>query len=271
MGSPRSPHSRYRHAVRVRCCDSGSDDVDCVTMRVIAWNCKGAFERKHPSIAALKPDVLVVPEAGRLAGLSHVLGESPINSVQWIGDNPKKGLAVISYGDVALRLHASYDPTLRWILPLEVLGPSPFTLFAIWAMPDVSTGRYLQCLVDACVSYRSLLSSPRVVLAGDFNNNVVFDSPRKPLKFVELLATLEAFGLRSLYHEQLGCEHGAEPDPTFFLYHRTKNPHHIDFIFADAEMCASGFSLTVGKHAEWGKSSDHMPLACDFGTTATSR
>ncbi|MEP7384491.1 MAG: endonuclease/exonuclease/phosphatase family protein [Gemmatimonadota bacterium] len=231
---------------------------------MITWNCKGAFERKHAAIVSLKPDVLVVPEAARISELSHVLGESPVNSVEWIGENPRKGLAVISYGDYSLTLHEAYDPRLRWILPLEVLGPSPFTLIAVSAMPDTSTGRYIQCLVDACETYRDLLASSRVVLAGDFNNHVVFDSPRKPMKFVSLLATLGEAGFQSLYHLERGCAHGEESDPTFFLYHRVQHAHHIDFIFAKSAMIAPGFKMTVGDHTRWGKSSDHMPLTCAF-------
>src|SRR6185312_11762683 len=219
-------------------------------MRLITWNCKGAFARKHASIVSLKPDVLVLPEAARMTGLEHVLGASPVNSVEWAGDNPLKGLAVISYGEYSLRVHEAYDPRLRWILPLDVDGPIPFTLIAVWAMPDEDTGRlYARCLFDACDTYRTLLESPRVVLAGDFNNNMSFDTPRHPLKFATLLSTLDSFGLRSLYHLDRGCIHGAEPDPTFFLYHRADKQHHIDFVFAKPALSDLGFSVSVGDHA----------------------
>jgi hypothetical protein len=72
--------------------------------------------------------VLILPEAARMNGLTHVLGEAPVNSVEWVGENPRKGLAAVSYGDYALRRHAAYDPQLRWVLPLEVEGPTSFTL-----------------------------------------------------------------------------------------------------------------------------------------------
>lgn len=235
-------------------------------MRLVTWNCQGGFARKHAAIAAMEPDVLVVPEAARVDGLEQVLGASPVNSVEWVGSNPRKGLGVVSYGEYSLRVHEAYDARLRWILPLEVRGPIPFTLVAVWAMPDEDSGRrYAQCVFDACDSYRTLLESPRVVIAGDFNNNVCFDTPRHPLKFASVLSTLESRGLRSLYHVERGCAHGEEPDPTFFLYRRAERRYHIDFIFAKAALMELGFSVTVGDHATWGSASDHMPLACTFG------
>jgi len=236
-------------------------------VRLITWNCKGAFARKHATIASLKPDVPVLPEAAKMTGLSQVLGQAPVHSVQWVGENPRKGLAVVSYGDYSLAVHERHDPRLRWILPLDVRGPTSFLLFAVWAMPDVGSKRYIQCLFDACSTYGDLLQSPRVVLAGDFNNNVVFDKPGRTMTFARLLDDFEAINIRSLYHLDRGCEHGKEPDPTFFLYHDVNEKHHIDFVFATPSMYRPGFSLSVGDHATWSKVSDHMPVVCSFAVS----
>ena len=235
-------------------------------MRLITWNCKGGFARKHEAIARLQPDVLVLPEAGRFNDISQLLGVAPVNSVQWIGANPNKGLGVLSYGDYSLAVHEAYLPELRWILPLEVSGPVSFLLFAVWTMPSAPSGTYAQCLFDACDHYRDLLRSPRVVLAGDFNANVAFDKPNHPLNFANLLSRFAQADLQSLYHLERGCAHGEETEPTFFLYHHAERRHHLDFVFATPAVHQDGFSISVGDHAEWSKASDHMPLVCSFGT-----
>jgi exodeoxyribonuclease-3 len=234
-------------------------------MRLIVWNCKGAFSRKHALIAGLKPDVLVVPEAGKFDGGLDVLGDAQINSSQWVGENPRKGLGVLSYGEYSVAVHEAYDPRLRWILPLDVRGPIPFTLFAVWTVPDAATRYYAQPLFDTCETYRNLLGSTRVVIAGDFNNNVRFDKPDHPLNFSKLVQTFAGFDLHSLYHLHNGCAHGAEGEPTFFLYHHAAKPYHLDFVFAKPALYSNGFSVAVGAHATWGKVSDHMPMVCSFG------
>lgn len=230
------------------------------TMRLVTWNCKGGFSRKHAATTALKPDVLVLPEAERLDSLSNVIGSSPIRSHEWVGSSRNKGLGVIAYGDYSLSVHEAYDPRHRWILPLSVAGPEPFTLFAVWTVPHEETGYYVSCLLEALETYRDLLADERVVWAGDFNQSTLFDSPSNPLHFSHWLAKAKACGFDSLYHLKAECAHGAEPAKTFFLHHNEAKPHHIDYIFAKPSVYAGGFELTVGDHAAWYKLSDHMPL-----------
>lgn len=231
-------------------------------MRLITWNCKGAFTRKRPAIEALHPDVLVVPEAEKL---------STLRSVQWFGENPKKGLAVLSYGEYSLDVHDAYDPRHRWIVPIQVSGPMPFLLIAVWAMPHETSRLYVQCLFEALETYKELLRWPRVVWAGDFNNNVALDRRRHALKFADWLARVETMGFRSLYHLHHRCEHGAEPHQTFFLHHDAEKPFHIDFIFAKPDEFPFGYDVEVGEHGAWSKASDHMPVVCSFREGALNR
>lgn len=102
-------------------------------MRLVAWNCKGAFHRKHMFAAALQPDILVVPESEKLQGLTQPLDSKAIRSLEWFGSNPAKGLAVVSYGDFVLEVHPSYEPRHQWIVPLSVTGAAEFVLLAVWA------------------------------------------------------------------------------------------------------------------------------------------
>ena len=233
-------------------------------MKLVTWNCKGALARKHVALCSLRPDVAVLPEAGKVTALPNVVGSSAVRSMEWVGDNPRKGLAVVSYGDYRLKVHDSYDPSLRWILPLTVDGPMSFVLFAVWTVPHRETRYYVQCLFEAIEKYRSLLKLPYVVWAGDFNNNVAFDHRDDELSFANWLAKARVLGFESLYHLQNRCEHGAESHNTFFLHHNARKGHHLDFIFAKPALYSTGAVVSVENPRQWLEKSDHVPVACLF-------
>lgn len=185
-------------------------------MRLITWNCKGAFHRKHAFAAALRPDILIVPECEKPSDEVQQPLDSPgIRSFEWFGSKPTKGLAVISYGDYVLEVHPSYDRRHQWIVPLSVSGPVAFVLVAVWTLPlGNHGGRYVRPLLEAFESYKWLMNESEVVWAGDFNSSLVFDTPSRRYKFRDFVALLNQNGLHSLYHDQRKCEHGEEPDET---------------------------------------------------------
>jgi exodeoxyribonuclease-3 len=236
-------------------------------MRLITWNCKGAFHRKHDLAAALHPDILIVPECERLSGIQQPIDSRAVRSFEWFGTNPRKGMAVLSYGDYNLEIHPSYDPSHQWIVPLTVSGPTPFVLFAVWTLPRGGySGRYVRPLLEAFESYKELMTSSEAIWAGDFNSNFIFDRPSRRYKFRDFVALLGKSGFHSLYHHQHGCEHGEEPDKTFYLYHHADKGYHIDFVFATDSFHAQGFNVSIGSHTDWSKHSDHAPLICDIST-----
>ena len=241
-------------------------------MRLISWNCKGAFHRKHLFAAALQPDILVVPESEKLQGLTQSLHSRTIRSLEWFGSNPAKGLAVVSYGDYVLRVRPSYEPRHRWIVPFSVAGPLDFVLFAVWTLPiGKQAGRYARPLSEALESYRGLMDSSNAVWAGAFNSNVSLDPPSSRHRFQDFVAVLEPRGLDSLYHRKHQCAHGEKRDGTFYLYHQADRGFHINYVFASDGFHAHGVDIFVGSHADWSKRSDHAPLVCDILPRDSSR
>jgi hypothetical protein len=241
-------------------------------MRLIVWNCKGAFHKKHVFAAAMRPDILVVPESEKPSGIAQSLELPAIRSLQWFGSKPSKGLAVISYGEYVLEVHPCYEPRHQWIVPLSVSGPVSFVLLAVWTLPvGDHGGRYVRPLFAALESYGSLMDTSDVVWAGDFNSSFAFDTPSRRYKFCEFVALLKWKGLHSLYHRQRKCEHGQEPDDTFFLHHHAGKGHHIDYVFAGERLHPHGVAVSIGSHPEWSKRSDHMPLTCDFAASPERR
>jgi len=234
-------------------------------MRLVTWNCKSAFHRKHSLAARIQPDILVIPECESLLHLPHELGAAPISSHHWSGTTPRKGIGVFSYGEYRIKpLICENMPEHHWVLPFEVEGPRRFILIVAWTLPVPKTGSYCQPLFEALESYQSLTSNKPVVWAGDFNSNFTFDRPSSRYKFRDFVDKMSAVELKSLYHEQTGCEHGKESDMTFFMHHNSAKGYHIDYIFADDAFRTSGYHLSIGAFDDWKKFSDHMPLICDF-------
>lgn len=241
-------------------------------MRLISWNCKGAFHQKHAFAAALSPDILIVPECEKLSGLTQPIDSPIIRSCEWFGTNSRKGLAVISYGDYVLKVHPSYDPRHQWIVPLSISGPTTFDLFAVWTLPlGNHGGRYVRPLFEAFETYKSVINLSEVVWAGDFNSSFLFDTPSRRYKFRDFVALLNQYGVHSLYHHQRKCGHGEEPEETFYLHHHADRGHHIDYVFASDAFHSHGLSVSIGSHSEWSKRSDHVPLVCDIVGVSAGR
>ena len=229
-------------------------------MRLVSWNCKAAFHRKHRLICELKPDLLIVPECEKLEVSSLDFGTLSIRSFKWIGNNPRKGIAIFSFGDYQFEVLPIFNPKHRWVVPLKVSGSRSFILLAVWAMPNSDTGSYVQPLFNALEEYGESIHTGEIYIMGDFNANFIFDRPSRIHKFQDLVGDLRAKGIRSLFHEQHGTEHGREAQKTFYMYHHEDKGYHIDYIFGGENVKNGSFDVSIGSFSDWHKYSDHMPL-----------
>ena len=93
-------------------------------MRLVSWNCQMGLAAKRDLVAALSPDVLIAPESSE----RDILGDAHASSAFWTGDNVKKGLGVLSFGDVALHRIEPHDRDIRFVMPVRLVGPIALTL-----------------------------------------------------------------------------------------------------------------------------------------------
>lgn len=235
-------------------------------MRIVAWNCGGGFHRKWPFVAELQPDVAIVIECcqpGRLDRLGF-------RSAAWVGNLHYKGLAVFGFGEWSVAERA-LDEHLEWVLPVDVSGPSDLLLVGVCAMNRRATshpGRF-QGLAQPAVIPSVLDFDGRtapVLVAGDFNNNLIWDKPRRP-SFADTASRLEGAGLTSLYHHTTGEEFGDETTPTLWWRDRTEDgpKFHIDYawvsnpLLAGARMHVTDYATSVTEAG-----SDHAALVIDL-------
>jgi len=106
-------------------------------------------------------------------------------------------------------------------VPLSAEGPTPFNLLATWSFNHRQPG-VRRALADALTDHASLFAAGPTVVAGDFNNCVNWDTPRR-----RIIATpwsdSAGDGLTSAYHAFTHAAQGDEPDPTLWMY-RQKGP-----------------------------------------------
>ena len=232
-----------------------------VAVRLVTWNCCMAAHTKLEELLALRPDIAVLPEcaAPEVAAAKSVYASS--SSHTWVGDYPQKGLAVLAFGQYVLEPAAVPDLIKgRFALPVHVRGPVSFNLLAVWTQNAGRVPRYVRSADDALTDHDAFLRSGPVIVAGDFNSNVLWDRERKDrLGHDRLVQRLHDLGLESAYHGHFNEQQGAESRPTYFQNRNLKRPYHLDYVFMPKEWTAR-CHVEVGDAASWLKHSDHMPM-----------
>lgn len=235
-------------------------------MKIITWNCQGAFRKKANIILTQQPDILVVQECEHPDKLGFgTLIEKP-NDYYWHGDSPHKGLGIYSYSDYRFELLSVFNPKYRYILPFQVTGNGKsFILFAIWAMnnKDNYEARYIGQIWLAINYYANLLDGS-IIMIGDFNSNKIWDYKDRVGNHSDVVKRLEDKNIFSIYHRHFDSHQGKEKHPTFFLQRSQNKPYHIDYCFTSADFYDRLINIEIGTYENWMTYSDHTPVIVNF-------
>ena len=231
-------------------------------VRIVSWNCAGAFRRKADAVAALNPDVLVILEcedpsrhAGRFRGWEA--------NYVWGGINPNKGIGIFCGPEVSLQRLDWDAGGLAEFLPVRIYDK--FNLLAVWTQyADRYADRYVGQACQYLHKHAGRISD-ETIICGDFNSNAIWDTPKREWTHRSMIADLEQAGFASLYHHQTGEQQGCETTPTFYLYRKLDRPYHIDYVFLHrAAINGQLASFAIGQPADWLSLSDHLPLVTDL-------
>jgi hypothetical protein len=153
-----------------------------VRMRLVAWNSSMGLPRKIAALRSLRPDIAILSEVANPERLRTALPELADIPIVWVGTNPNKGLAVISFTGSELALDCSYRTTNRYIAPVQVTGQKSFRLLAVWDHNDRKEGlnRRPGPLLRALDDSFDFCKQGDLIVAGDFNNNPQWDKPNGP-------------------------------------------------------------------------------------------
>lgn len=241
-------------------------------MRLVTWNCNMALHRKFEALLRLAPDVAVIcecaePERLRLRGDLKAVECDSI----WIGQNPNKGLGVFAFNDYGVRLADVFYPTLRYVAPVHITGPTTCNLLAVWAQnasAGITQKNRAGPLRRALTKYRSFLCEHSAVVAGDLNNNAIWHRPGWRNNHLSAVTILERYGLVSAYHALRGERQGCESIPTIYWRDRKKDgpTYHLDYIFFPRQWTDHVLEMTIGTYEDWCGSglSDHVPIVLDI-------
>lgn len=235
-------------------------------MKLITWNCQGAFRKKVDTILKYQPDILVVQECEHPDKLAFGKVMPQPNDFYWYGNNIHKGIAIFSYSDYKIELISDFNPEFRYVLPFKVSGHGQdFTLFAIWAMDDKKNreANYIGQVWQA-INYYSKLLDNSIILIGDFNSNKIWDRKGRVGNHSDVVSKLTDNNIYSIYHKHFDVEQGKEKHPTFFLQRNQNKPYHIDYCFASTDIVDKVLNIEIGIYENWISHSDHLPLMVTF-------
>jgi exonuclease III len=235
-------------------------------LRLISWNCQGAFRKKTDFILDYKPDILVVQECESPDKISFKSADDQPNNVIWIGNSQHKGLGVFSFGDYSTNLIEHQEKDFKTVIPINVRnGALDFNLFAVWANnPQDKDNKYIEQVWKAIHFFENHLDQGRSVLIGDFNSNKIWDRKHRNGNHSDVVDYLETKKIISLYHKYYKQEQGKEEHATFYMQRNKNKPYHIDYCIASTDIGDSLKSHEIGNYNEWIKYSDHMPIIIDF-------
>ena len=231
-----------------------------------------ALHRKAEALMALKPDIAIVCET---AEPSRLVERSSFDWIEtepvWIGDNPSKGIGVFAFNGYRVCLDPAHASRLRYVLPVRISGPARINLLAVWAQnasAGITRKHQPGPLRLALTRYRSFLEEGPAIIAGDWNNNVIWDRPGWRINHRNVLRALEGLDLVSAYHAAMNEDQGQETIPTHYWRDRREDgpTYHIDYIFLPREWLGHMTLFDLGSFADWCGNglSDHVPLTIDL-------
>lgn len=234
-------------------------------MKIVTWNCNGAFRKKFENISEFNADIYIIQECENPEEAKHKEYQKWASNYLWIGDTKNKGLAIFARPDIELKkLNWSNQykgHTVKHFLPCNV--NQDFDLLAVWTHKNNSPNfgyigqlwKYLQ------VNKENLNNT---IIAGDFNSNAIWDEWDRWWNHTDVIKELKGIGIESLYHIYSKEEQGKESKPTLYFQRKAERPYHIDYIFAAQEFSNQLNKIEVGQFDKWIKISDHMPIMCEF-------
>lgn len=235
-------------------------------MRIVTWNCNGAFRKKYEALEEFDADILVVQECEDPA-LSTKTYSTWAGDYLWRGGSKNKGIGVFPRKGLSVVKLDWPDDDLQEFLPCRV--NDSFNLLAVWTMQANSpTFQYIGQFWKYLQLNRDRIAGPNTVICGDFNSNVFWDKWDRWWNHSDVVKELRELDIHSIYHETMGEAQGEEKTPTFFLHRKTDRPYHIDYAFVSKSIMNGG-GLEVGRPDRWIKISDHMPLMFNVGVESS--
>ena len=226
-------------------------------MKIINWNCNGAFRKKFSLLEQFDADIIVIQECEDPKRSNDKNYKEWSKNFIWTGDNKNKGLGIFCKESIKITGNNWETNDLKYFISATI--NDEFNLIGLWNHHANSpTFGYIGQFWKYLQINKPLLS--KSIIIGDFNSNKIWDKWDRWWNHSDVVRELEEINIRSLYHKYFSDEQGQETTPTFYLQKNILKPYHIDYAFADKKTFSSIKNLAIGTTEEWLQWSDHMPL-----------
>ncbi len=227
-------------------------------MKIITWNCNGAFRRKFESIKHMDADILIIQECEDPSRSKDMAYTNWASNYLWLGANKNIGLGVFAKDAISLTLLDWETQGLESFIPFLV--NDNLTVLAVWTKQANSpTFQYIGQLWKYLQAHQSKLPLSQAVVCGDFNSNACWDKWDRWWNHSDVVSDLQKLDIHSIYHHLKQEIQGKESSATFYMHRKIEKPYHIDYAFTSKNLLASA-QLEIGNPAEWLRLSDHMPI-----------
>jgi endonuclease/exonuclease/phosphatase family metal-dependent hydrolase len=237
-------------------------------MRILTWNCNGAFRTKFDLVSSFACDVYVIQECEDPSRVDKPMPEYQAFTQNhlWVGANKNRGLGVFAESTSMLKqksLNLDFgDYQLKWFLPFSFDDRLDFV--AMWAhRGDIREFRYIGQFYKLLLNNADLIDDK--IFLGDLNSNRIWDYKRSESDHSTCARILKENGIQSVYHLRTGEEQGKETSPTFLLQRNRAKSYHIDYIFSPLKYIKDTRRFTVFDFDSWIEYSDHVPIVWDIG------
>jgi exonuclease III len=229
-------------------------------MKLVTWNCNGAFRNKFEAISSLDADVMVIQECEDPMQCKDIQYKEWAKNYLWVGDSKNKGLGIFCKGNIQLSINDWEKNGTKHFISAKI--DNDFDLIAVWNHHANSPNfRYIGQFWKYLQINKSQLKDCLIV--GDFNSNKIWDEWDRWWNHSDVVRELDEIGVRSLYHEFYNVLQGEEQHPTFFLHRNLAKPYHIDYIFASKNRFGKVDSYEIGETSIWLTISDHLPIIAE--------
>ena len=220
-------------------------------MIITTWNCNLNLQKKYEYIESLNSDITIIQECEKLKK-DYFSGAQYF----WTGMDEKKGLGVIIKNDSA-KISSLHNKNLIHFLPICT---DDVNILGVWAFNHRAKkyGEHADGKTSGAINYYCdwLQETPKSIVAGDFNNSMIWDKPSKK-SFYNLNDKLNSIGHSSSYHKLTSDDFGKEKKGTFYHTKNIQKKYHIDYIYTYGMDLKS---VNVGTFEDWVQYSDHCPI-----------
>ncbi len=234
-------------------------------MKIVTWNCNGAFRKKFEHVLDFNADIYIIQECENPAESRHPKYQEWAENYIWIGDSKNKGLAIFAQSEINLEKlgwsNQFKDHFVKYFLPCRI--NQDFDILAVWKHPNNSPNfgyigqlwKYLQVNKN---------KQNTTITAGDFNSNAIWDQWDRWWNHSDVVHELKEVGIESFYHLYTGEQQVQETKPTLYFQRKLERPYHIDYVFGAQQFSNRIRTIEVGQPEKWLEVSDHMPILCEL-------